>query len=180
MAMTKTSKSRTRSAAVVPPTNAKDAEKILAQYAEVDAKIEQINATMDEAFTKVREQYAAELSDLSEKRNQAYQQMQMYAEANREELFIKKKSVDMSQGTIGYRTGTPKLKTAKGHTWAVVLKLLKNLAPQYVRSKEEPAKDVLLADRDKKGNKELYADAGLQVVQDETFYIDLKKEETDN
>jgi hypothetical protein len=89
---------------------------------------------------------------------------------------------------IGFRTGTPKLKTLKGFTWASALQLVKEFLPGYVRKTEEVAKDKLLADRDmevkvKDGEGEVklsheMARCGIQVVQDETFYVEPKKEET--
>lgn len=54
----------------------------------------------------------------------------------------------MAHGVIGFRTGTPKLKTLKGFTWASALQLVKEFLPGYVRQTEEIAKDKLLADRD--------------------------------
>lgn len=94
----------------------------------------------------------------------------------------------MAHGVIGFRTGTPKLKTQKGFTWASALQLVKEFLPAYVRKTEEVAKDKLLADRDmevtvKDGAGEVKLSeemtrCGIQVVQDETFYVEPKKEET--
>ena len=94
----------------------------------------------------------------------------------------------MAHGVIGFRTGTPKLKTLKGFTWASALQLVKEFLPSYVRKTEDVAKDKLLADRDmevkvKDGEDKVklsheMARCGIQVVQDETFYVEPKKEET--
>ena len=114
--------------------------------------------------------------------------LQSFATENQAELFSKKKSLDMAHGVIGFRTGTPKLKTLKGFTWASALQLVKEFLPSYVRKTEEVAKDKLLADRDmevkvKDGEDKVklsheMARCGIQVVQDETFYVEPKKEET--
>lgn len=85
----------------------------------------------------------------------------------------------MTHGTIGFRTGTPKLKTLKGFTWASAVNLVKEFLPSFIRTSEEVAKDKLLADRDEEGMTEKMAKCGIQVVQDETFYVDPKKEETE-
>ena len=94
-------------------------------------------------------------------------------------VFKKKKSFLMSQGLIGFRTGTPKLKTSKGFTWAAILKLLgvDELGKTYIKTVEQPMKDRLIADREKDTVKLLMKKTGIEVVQDETFYIELKKEE---
>ena len=84
----------------------------------------------------------------------------------------------MAHGTIGFRTGTPKLKTLKGFTWASALELVKEFLPDYVRQTWDIAKDKLLADRDAEEMLSRMAKCGMQVVQDEAFYVEPKKEDT--
>lgn len=84
----------------------------------------------------------------------------------------------MAHGTIGFRTGTPKLKTLKGFTWASALNLVKEFLPDFIRKTEEVAKDRLLADRDVDGMNEKMAKCGIVVAQDETFYVEPKQEES--
>ncbi len=114
---------------------------------------------------------------------------EQYAIENQTELFAKKKSLEMAHGVMGFRTGTPKLKTLKGFTWASALQLTKEFLPGYVRLTEELAKDKMLADREAmvttdedplgagKSMIEMMAKCGIQVVQDETFYVEPKREE---
>lgn len=147
----------------------------LANYASADARIAKLNATMDEQFTKIREKYADELAELESKREQSFEVVQIYCQENQETLFNKKKSFDTAHGTVGFRTGTPKLTTIKGFTWSSVQTLLSKLRPEYIRTKTEPNKELLLADRDKL--KAELPDLGLEVKQDESFFIELKKEE---
>ena len=103
--------------------------------------------------------------------------VQAYSLENRERLFSKKKSMEGTHGVYGFRTGTPRLKTLRGFTWAAVLNLIKEFLPGYVRVKEEPAKDLLLADREIPEVAAEFEKCGIEVVQDESFFIDLKKEE---
>lgn len=152
-------------------------ELAFADYARADARIQKINATMDIEMTRIREKYQDELGKLAETKDNAFDIMQAYAMENRDELFSKRKSLETTHGTMGFRTGTPKLKTLKGFTWASVLNLLKEFLPGYVRVAEEPAKDRLLADRDLEDVAELLPKVGITVVQDETFYVEPKKEE---
>ena len=104
-------------------------------------------------------------------------QLQLFAETN-PGLFDKKKSLDMAHGILGFRTGTPKLKTLKGFTWPAVTNMLKQFLPAYVRTVDEPAKDKLLADRDAPEVNKFFTKDGIgcEVVQDETFFVELKKE----
>ncbi|WP_438710834.1 host-nuclease inhibitor Gam family protein [Aquimarina muelleri] len=171
--------SRTKKKTVVPPLNTSEADRVLARYALAHAKREHINAEMDEKFTKIREEYAADLQDATDIVNENFQKLQMYYEV-KPELFKKRKSLETAHGLIGFRTGTPKLKTLKGFTWAAVLKLLQSKkAVEFLRTKEEPAKDLLLAKREESTTKTLMAEVGIEVVQDDTFFIDLKKEEVE-
>ena len=153
------------------------ADEAFAKYAKADAE-----------SAKIREKYAGRLAELDAAKTVAFDTLQSFATENQAELFSKKKSLDMAHGVIGFRTGTPKLKTLKGFTWASALQLVKEFLPSYVRKTEEVAKDKLLADRDmevkvKDGEDKVklsheMARCGIQVVQDETFYVEPKKEET--
>ena len=136
---------------------------------------------------------ASRIAALTAEKEQAFDVLQAYATENQAELFAKKKSLDMAHGVIGFRTGTPKLKTLKGFTWASALQLAKKFLPiTYIRQTEEIAKDRLLADRDldevavydtPTGDdrtatmREAMAVCGIQVVQEETFFVEPKKED---
>lgn len=170
------------------------ADEAFATYAKNDAQIQKINAEIELQCAKIREKYADKLATLGDERDKAFDVLQSFATENQAELFTKKKSLDMAHGTIGFRTGTPKLKTLKGFTWASALQLAKKFLPMtYIRQTEEIAKDRLLADRELEevvvydtptgdprsvAMKEAMAVVGIQVVQDETFYVEPKKEET--
>lgn len=169
------------------------AEEAFAQYAKADAQIEKINAEIDLQCAKIREKYQSQLGTLACDRECAFDTLQAYATENQAELFSKKKSLDMAHGTIGFRTGTPKLKTLKGFTWASALTLVKKYMPGYVRTSEEIAKDKLLADREleavdfvengitkkKESMSAAMAECGIIVAQDEAFYVEPKKEDAD-
>lgn len=174
---------------IITGVSRETADEAFATYAKNDAQIQKINAEIELQCAKIREKYADKLAVLTTEKEAAFDTLQSFATENQAELFTKKKSLDMAHGTIGFRTGTPKLKTLKGFTWASALQLVKEFLPGYVRTSEEIAKDKLLADRDIE-----YANAvtgettatpmakhmakcGIQVVQDETFYVEPKKEE---
>jgi phage host-nuclease inhibitor protein Gam len=167
---------------------AEQANDAFAQYAKADAQIQKINADIELQCAKIREKKADELTRLDAEREEAFDTLQAYAVENQAELFTKKKSLEMAHGTIGFRTGTPKLKTLKGFTWASALNLVREFLPSFIRTTEEIAKDKLLADRDSRYYEgaddtvgvpmmEQMAKCGISVVQDETFYVEPKKEE---
>ena len=151
----------------------------MAAYAAADAEMVKINAQLDVEFTRLREQHADRLAALEKQRAEAFETVQVYATENRDVLFAKRKSAENAHGVFGFRTGTPKLKPARGFTWSAVLDLAKELAPAYVRTTAELAKDRLLADRESPEVADLMTRIRVTVAQDETFFIELKKETTE-
>nr|DAW96165.1 MAG TPA: hypothetical protein [Bacteriophage sp.] len=153
------------------------ADEAFAAYAKADAQSAKITADIELQCAKIREKYASKLAELEGEKEKAFDTLQAYATENQAELFTRKKSLEMAHGVIGFRTGTPKLKTLKGFTWASALQLVKEFLPGYVRQTEEIAKDKLLADRDVEDMAPQMAKCGISVSQDETFYVEPKKED---
>lgn len=180
------------------------ADEAFALYAKASAERDKLNAELELKAAQLREKYAERLSVLDAEKGAAFDTLQAYATEHQAELFGKRKSLEMAHGTIGFRTGTPKLKPLKGYTWGSVLERVKRFLPQYIRTTEEVAKDKLLADRDLErvtlydvaedaGDTAValfYEDGkrwhtrmatglkqcGLQVVQEESFYVEPKQE----
>lgn len=163
---------------IITGVNREQADEAFATYAKSDAQVQKINADIELQCAKIREKYADKLATLTAEKEQAFDTLQAFATENQEDLFAKKKSLDMAHGTIGFRTGTPKLKTLKGFTWASALELVKEFLPDYVRQTWDIAKDKLLADRDVEEMMPRMAKCGMQVVQDEAFYVEPKKEDS--
>ena len=92
-------------------------EEAFGAFAFADAKLQGINAAMDAEITKIRERNAEEIAKFQQQKDDALEVMQTFATENRDELFSKKKSMETAHGVLGFRTGTPKLKTRKGFTW---------------------------------------------------------------
>ena len=160
---------------IISGVSRESADEAFAIYAKSDAQVQKINADIELQCAKSREKYADKLATLTEEKDKAFDTLQAFATENQAELFSKKKSLDMAHGTIGFRTGTPKLKTLKGFTWASALELVKEFLPDYVRQTWDIAKDKLLADRDAEEMLSRMAKCGMQVVQDEAFYVEPKK-----
>ena len=160
---------------VISGITLEQAEIAFSEFATADAKVQNIQSKMDMEITRIRDKYAdaLEQQDIKEKN---FEIMQTFATEHREELFSRRKSYESAHGTFGFRTGTPKLKNIKGFTWASVTNLVKEFLPEYIRVSEELAKDRLLADRDKEEVAEQLSKCGMTIVQDETFYVEPKKE----
>lgn len=151
-------------------------EDAFGRYATADAEVQSITASMDKEFVAIRERHADRLAELEGQKKEAFETMQVFATENREELFSKRRSMETTHGTLGFRMGTPKLKTRKGFTWAAALEMVREFLPSYVRTTDEVAKDKLLADREQEQMPELMLKCGICVTQDETFFVEPKKE----
>ena len=154
-------------------------EEAFGRYATADAEMQSINAAMDKEFVAIRERNAERLAELEQQKTESFEVMQVFATEQREVLFSKRRSVETTHGIIGFRTGTPKLKTRRGFTWAAALELVREFLPSYIRTSEEVAKDKLLADRENEQLQPLMQKCGIDVVQEESFYVEPKKEKED-
>lgn len=161
---------------VVSGISREQAEQAFADFAAADAKVQNLTSKMDIEMTRIREKYADQLAEQNARKEAAFEIVQAYAVENKDELFSKKKSVESAHGVFGFRTGTPKLKNLKGFTWAAVTNLCKELLPAYIRTTEELDKQGLLADRDNKKVAGMFPKIGVQVVQEESFFVEPKKE----
>ena len=154
-------------------------EEAFGRYATADAEMQSINAAMDKEFVAIRERNAERLAELEQQKTESFEVMQVFATEQREVLFSKRRSLETTHGIIGFRTGTPKLKTRRGSTWAAALELVREFLPSYIRTSEEVAKDKLLADRENEQLQPLMQKCGIDVVQEESFYVEPKKEKED-
>lgn len=154
-------------------------EEAFGRYATADAEMQSINAAMDKEFVAIRERNAERLAELEAQKAESFEVMQVFATEQREVLFSKRRSLETTHGIIGFRTGTPKLKTRRGFTWAAALELVREFLPSYIRTSEEVAKDKLLADRENEQLQPLMQKCGIDVVQEESFYVEPKKEKED-
>lgn len=152
-------------------------EEAFGAYTTADARQRALTADMDEKIIDIRNSYSDELAKLENEKKEAFEKMQVFATENRDELFSKRKSMETTHGVLGFRIGTPKLKARKGFTWAAVLELLKVKAPAYLRQTVEIAKDRLLAERELEDTRIIMDACCIDVVQDETFYVEPKSEE---
>jgi len=170
------SKTRIKKTIVKGTISTTDAEAAFGELAKADARKQQITSKMDLEMSKIREKWQDELTDMQEIIDDKWSYLNVYASQN-PELFSKQKSIELVHGKIGFRTGTPKLKLLKGFTWAKALDNLRSYLPSYIRTSEEPAKDRLLIDRETTEVKDNMAKCGITVDQDETFFVEPKKEE---
>lgn len=147
-----------------------EAETAFAEYNNCIGQLQKLEGSMNLEKTAINEKYEPKISKLQSDKELHYEKLQVFAQEN-PDLFKDKKSLDFTHGTIGFRTGMPKLITRRGYKWPAVLELVKKFLPTYVKSKEDIDKERLLADRADETVSKRLADVGIEVTQDETFFV---------
>lgn len=97
---------------------------------------------------------------------------------NHREIFGDRRSLDLPRAVIGFRTSTPSVKPVKGMTIGDVIENLLRMpgGDRFVRyPKPELDKQAVLAERD--AFSDLFEKVGIQIVQEERFFIEAKAEE---
>ncbi|MDR2676097.1 MAG: host-nuclease inhibitor Gam family protein [Opitutaceae bacterium] len=158
-----------------------DAETMLGEIAEASALRAGLVAELEGRIVEIRQEYEGKIDALDRDVELKTSLLKQWAEASPEEFTDNRKSIDLLHGRLGFRTGTPKLKTLAGWTWERVMEALKKdcLGAQFVRVKEAVDKEGLLSahaagalvDAQLRG-------IGVRVVQEEGFFVDPKTEET--
>jgi len=156
------------------------AEEILGEIATLTIEQRAQKNELDRELTAAREKYEAPLTALGKQIEEKTALLESWASANPAEFPKQRKSIDLLHGTIGYRTGTPKLKTLAKWTWDRVLEKLRGLgAPVagFIRTKEEVNKEAIIA-AVTAGNMLVGEERqfGVAVVQDEAFFVEPKLE----
>jgi phage host-nuclease inhibitor protein Gam len=157
-----------------------DAERPVGEISAATNRQREINAEIDTAIIAARKAHESELSDLSEAIKEKSNLVQAWADDNHGE-FGNRKSIELAHGVIGYRMGTPKVKTLAGFTFDRVLEKIAELhLVQWIRTKKEVDKEQILNDH---ARGEIapgtLRDVGVKIVQDETFFIEPKLTETE-
>jgi phage host-nuclease inhibitor protein Gam len=158
-------------------TTRSDMESLVGEIAEKQLAYDATVCQMDRDIQSIRDRYEPELKRYKTALEHLVLLAEEWALANEPE-FGKLKSIDMVHGVVGFRTGTPKLKTLKGWTWAKVLDNLKRsfVSAGYIRIAEEVDKEKIIADRKELGTDKLKA-FGVQIAQDENFFVEPKREQ---
>jgi len=160
-------------------TTRDEAESFVGQIALLTIHQIRDTAKMDSEIAAIRTKYEYSLAVIAAELKTHTDTVRAWAESNPGEFSKGRKSITFVQGTIGFRTGTPKLALlSRLWNWDKVHKALISLglAKDYVRTKEEVDKEAILAaaaqNPDKEGARIACAAFGTKVIQEETFFVD--------
>jgi phage host-nuclease inhibitor protein Gam len=135
---------------------------------------EQLVTDRDRLLADVREEHEPRIEAIGQEISAKLVLCEKFATVHRETLFGKLKSAASSLATFGFRTGNPKLVLLnRKWKWDDVLVALKGKErADLIRRKEEADKEAL-----KKLPEDELAGFGLRIDQDETFFIEPKRDE---
>ena len=161
--------------------NREQLEITLGQFAEVTLEHEGLKNEMEERIRKAEQAVDREKDQESKA---LLKEMGAWADEHPEE-FAGKKSLDLVHGTIGYRTGMPRVTLPRGVKEDEVVAELIELdeCQQFIRVKHELDKDRIIAafaaDDDPAGYTQTAAlsEIGIKVAQTERFFAAIKREE---
>ena len=145
-------------------------------FATNSTKLDKIQAKMNDEINKVKSKYQDDITELQDGLVEPQKVLQVFADEQKQS-WGKKKSMELLHSVIGFRTGTPKVTKAKGFSWEAVTELAVKLFPDLVRTKAELDKDGIIALSKEDGFDQYKKGLFIDVVQDESFYVEAKKEE---
>lgn len=152
------------------PVTREDAEALVIQIACAVNRQREIIAEIDARTLELKERHKDELAGIAKSIKEKSTVVQSWAEENPED-FGKAKSLRLAGGTIGFRTGTPKLVLlTRKWTWEKVLEAVQRILPDFIRNKPEVDKEAIIARREELA--EFLPMVGLEVAQGESFFIE--------
>jgi phage host-nuclease inhibitor protein Gam len=172
-------KSKTRIKISLPMITTRDeAEAVMNDLALAVNKQRKIAARRDNAILKINDEYATDLADCETTITAKSDTLRAWAESQPEVFPKGRKSLTLLAGTLGFRTGTPKLAVlSRAWNWDKVLAMLQSLKHSaYIRTKTEVDKDAILGahsqSTDKPATEKGFATFGCKVIQEESFFVD--------
>ena len=163
---------------VVVLADPKEADAALAELAGIKRDLAALECVMNESIDAIKAEAKAQSTPLTTRLKDLEAALANFATARKDDLFPKKKSLEMTFGVLGFRQST-KLKTLARFTWKLVLERLQELAAgpngapfhQAIRVKPEVDKEAM---RD--WPEERLAAVGVHRVADDEFFYELKAE----
>lgn len=152
------------------------AQEASARYAEVAARLGSIEAEMNERINSIKDEFQGEIIYLTREKEKQFEVLETYAKEQKDN-WGRRKSVELLHSIIGFRTGTPKVTKDKKFSWENILDLVKEKFPSLVRVKCELDKEAIITMREEKEFLDLQKACYIDVVQDETFFVEAKMQE---
>jgi len=151
-------------------------EAVVNKLVELKLKHKALEVEMAQKVSDTQQAYQASMMTLATEIERHEIGAEIWCNRNRA-LFGEKKSLDFLNAVVGFRTSPHKVEKLRSkETWGTIAKRLLGLpwGEPYVREPEpEVSKETILKDRATLTEAQL-REAGLEIVQEESFYIDPK------
>ena len=152
--------------------NLEEADAVLAQIAALRRNIALVEAHMNESIDAIKAQAAAEAEPYKREVAALEQSLMRFADYHKDELFARRKSLELTFGAFGFRASS-KIKLLSKMTWERVLQALRDTGmEQCIRVKQEPDKEALKA-----LSPEHLKGLGCKVVQEDSFFYEIADQE---
>jgi phage host-nuclease inhibitor protein Gam len=135
-------------------------------------------AKMDAEILAIQERYQGSILTCDTAIQEKAQALEVWATTNPDEFPKGKKSIAFLTGTLGFRTGTPKLALlSRAWNWDKVLEAIQARAFAFIRNTPEVDKEAILAfaaaDADKAAlEAKVLKPIGVKVTQTEAFFVE--------
>lgn len=162
-------KKRTRVTAAMAgvPADLEAANALVGEIGTLQRQIDRIDLDLSEAVAALKKQAGDDAKPLADQVKAKVAALMAFATANRETIIpAGRKSVSLSQGTIGFRLGNPTVKIAKGQDEAVIATLERLGLEKLLRRETAIDKEAILREPGT-----IQGLAGIGVAQVETFYV---------
>lgn len=151
-------------------TTTEQADQALAEIAAARREITRMELVYKEETANLKAQLAEDCEPLRQKVASLEQGLLLFATAQRETLFARRKSLALTFGTIGFRAASALATLKKSITWGAVLEKVKELGLEAIRVKEELDKEALKA-----MSPEKIASVGCKIVQSDDFFYEVNE-----
>jgi len=152
---------------LVKLSNLSEIDDALFEIAQLRTKLKLIDAEAEEQINKIKERAAKQAESIKNRIEQLANGIFAYAEYNKDELFEKKKTIELNFGFIGYRKST-KISVKK----TTVEKLKEMGMLEHIIVKESPNKETLAQLPD-----EILKQVDAKRVVEDNFWYEVKEEE---
>jgi len=154
-----------------------EVDRALLELGRAKAIVQHEEAILNNQIQNFRDAFDQRTSDARKQSTSLETEIENFCIENKFE-FEKKRSVELVHGTVSFRTAKPHVaQLNRKYSWETILELIKKFSwsKKYIRIKEEPDKEAILADHAADVIDDLkLAAIGVKIDQREDFNIDIK------
>lgn len=145
-------------------------------YAEQTLEFDRLTVEMEQRLAQIRAEYEGRMAECVERADAAFADLEAYAALHKAD-FEERRSLELLHGSMGYRTGTPAVKQCPGVKAEHSVELLAAGRPEWTRRVTTVDKESILAElAGNPSRNDVLRPYGLQIVQGEQFWAEVKRE----